>query len=67
MLLGHGDTSGTTLAGVARAIPAEILAYARAAYPQRRSSNANSLSGQNSAGFLEIFANFQRDNLRRHF
>jgi hypothetical protein len=28
-------------AGVARAsIPAEILAYARAAYPQRRSSNA---------------------------
>src|SRR6266446_7602194 len=38
-------------AGVARAsIPAEILAYARAAYPQRRSSNANSLQRQNSAG-----------------
>ena len=37
-------------AGVARAsIPAEILAYARAAYPQRRSSNANSLQSQNLA------------------
>jgi hypothetical protein len=29
--------------GIAGSIPAEILAYARAAYPQRRSSNANSL------------------------
>jgi hypothetical protein len=55
-------------AGVARAsIPAEILAYARAAYPQRRSSNANSLQSQNSAGFRQICAIFQRDNLRRHF
>jgi hypothetical protein len=55
-------------AGVARAsIPAEILAYARAAYPQRRSSNANSLQSQNSAGFPQICAIFQRDNLRRHF
>ena len=55
-------------AGVARAsIPAEILAYARAAYPQRRSSNANSLQSQNSAGFLQICAIFQRDNLCRHF
>jgi hypothetical protein len=47
--------------------PAEILAYARAAYPQRRSSNANSLQGQNSAGFPQICAIFQGDNLRRHF
>src|SRR5205085_8627740 len=55
-------------AGVARAsIPAEILAYARAAYPHRRSSNANSLQSQNSAGFRQICAIFQRDNLRRHF
>jgi len=55
-------------AGVARAsIPAEILAYARAAYPQRRSSNANSLQSQNSAGFLQICAIFQRDILPRHF
>src|SRR5262249_8870367 len=55
-------------AAVARAsIPAEILAYARAAYPQRRSSNANSLQSQNSAGFPQICAIFQRDNLRRHF
>ena len=55
-------------AGVARAsIPAEILAYARAAYPQRRSSNANSLQSQNSAGFRQICAIFQSDNLRRHF
>src|SRR5437588_3635149 len=54
-------------AGVARAsIPAEILAYARAAYPHRRSSNANSLQSQNSAGFRQICAIFQRDNLRRH-
>jgi len=55
-------------AGVARAsIPAEMLAYARAAYPQRRSSNANSLQSQNSAGFLQICAIFQSDNLCRHF
>src|SRR5215831_17666205 len=39
----------------------------RAAYPQRRSSNANSLQSQNSAGFPQICAIFQRDNLRRHF
>jgi putative tryptophan/tyrosine transport system substrate-binding protein len=31
------------------------------------SSNANSLCGQNSAGFLEIYASFQRDILQRHF
>jgi hypothetical protein len=37
--------------GIAGSIPAEILAYRRAAYPQRRSSNANSLQSQNSAGF----------------
>jgi hypothetical protein len=39
---------------------------ARAAYLQRRSSNANSLQSQNSAGFPQICAIFQRD-LRRHF
>src|SRR4029450_8770970 len=33
----------------------------RAAFRQRRSSNANSLCGQNSAGFLEISALLQRD------
>src|SRR5262249_36921328 len=32
----------------------------------RRSSNANSLCGRNSAGSLEICATFQRDILRRH-
>src|SRR5262249_53337791 len=31
----------------------------------RRSSNANSLQSQNSAGFPQICAIFQRDNLRR--
>jgi hypothetical protein len=40
---------------------------ARTAKRLRRGSNANSLRGQNSAGFLEICAAFQRDNLRRHF
>jgi hypothetical protein len=40
---------------------------ARAAFPQRRSSNANSLSGQNPAGSPQICAIFQRDNLQRHF
>src|SRR5205823_7235950 len=34
---------------------------------QRRSSNANSLQSRNSAGFPQIRAIFQRDNLRRHF
>jgi hypothetical protein len=33
----------------------------------RRSSNANRLCGRNSAGFRQICAIFQRDNLRRHF
>src|SRR5262249_32606057 len=36
---------------------------ARAAYHWRRSSNANGLRGQNSAGFPQISATFQRDNL----
>jgi len=55
-------------AGVARAsIPAEILAYARAAYPQRRSWNENNLCGRNSARSAEICAIFQRDILPRHF
>jgi len=39
----------------------------QAAYPQRRSSNANSLEGQKSAGFPQICVMFQRNNLRRHF
>src|SRR5262249_24035396 len=39
----------------------------RAAYPQRRSSNASGLPGRNSARMLGIRASFQRDNLRRHF
>jgi hypothetical protein len=45
--------------------PAEILALDCASH--RRSSNANSLQGQNSAGFPQICAIFQGDNLRRHF
>jgi hypothetical protein len=40
---------------------------ARAAYRQRRSSNANSLCGGNSAGPQQIYAMFQRDSLCRHF
>ena len=40
---------------------------ARAALPQRRSSNASSLGGQNSAWIPQICATFQGDNLRRHF
>jgi hypothetical protein len=35
--------------------------------PNAESKNANSLGGRNSAGFLEICATFQEDNLRRHF
>ena len=51
------QTLRASSAGVARAsIPAEILAYARAAYPQRRSSNANSLQSQNSTGFPQMHA-----------
>jgi hypothetical protein len=48
-------------------MPAQMLALDRAASAQHRSSNANSLGGQNSAGFPQICATFQRDNLRRHF
>ena len=45
-----------------RLIPAEP---APSCVSPTRSSNANSLCAQNSAGFLEIRAIFQRDNLRR--
>jgi hypothetical protein len=44
-----------------------LRSLVRAAYPRRRSSNANGLRGQNSAGFPEICGAFQSDNLRRHF
>jgi hypothetical protein len=44
-----------------------IAELARIAAIGGRSSNGNGLRGQNSAGFLEIYATFQRDNLRRHF
>src|SRR5262249_25057902 len=39
--------------------PAEILALGPSCASHRRSSNANSLGGQNSAGSLEICATFQ--------
>ena len=45
--------------GIAGSFPAEILAYARAAYPQRRSSNANSLQSQNSAGYRQSVRSFK--------
>jgi hypothetical protein len=38
----------------------------KSGFSRRRSSNANSLSGQNSAGSRQIYATFQSDNLRRH-
>jgi hypothetical protein len=47
--------------------PAEILALGPELRLPPRSSNANSLQGQNSAGFPQICAIFQGDNLRRHF
>src|SRR5215475_5714936 len=48
---GKGSAENRAAIPARASIPAEILAYARAAYPQRRSSNANSLQSQNSAGF----------------
>ena len=45
--------------------PAEILALGPSCASHRRSSNANSLCGRNSAGSPEICATFQRDILRR--
>jgi hypothetical protein len=65
--LGSWETVRARLVSPAQASLPRSLAYARAAYPQRRSSNANSLQSQNSAGFPQICAIFQRDNLRRHF
>jgi len=47
--------------------PAEILALGPSCASHRRSSNANSLGGQNLAGSPEICATFQRDILPRHF
>ena len=45
----------------------ETIVRARAACPQRRSSNASSLGGQDSAWVPQLCATFQGDNLRRHF
>jgi transposase len=36
-------------------------------YLRRLTSSADRLRGQNSAGSSQIYATFQRDNLRRHF
>src|SRR5262245_14031799 len=47
--------------------PAEILALGPSCASYRRSSDANSLCGRNSAGSPEICATFQRDILPRHF
>ena len=47
------------LVSPAQASLAEILAYARAAYPQRRSSNANSLQSQNSADHRKSVRSFK--------
>jgi hypothetical protein len=47
--------------------PAEILALGPSCASHRRSSNANSLCGRNSARSPEICATLQRDNLQRHF
>ena len=44
-----------------------VLALGPSCAPLRRSSNANSLCGGNSAGSPKICATFQRDILRRHF
>jgi len=46
--------------------PAEILALGPSCASHRRSLNANSLGGRNSAGSTQIYATLQRDILRRH-
>src|SRR5215510_6319401 len=46
---------------------AEILKLGPSCASRRRSSNANSLCGRNSARSPEICATFQRDILPRHF
>jgi hypothetical protein len=51
--IANAAATSQRLSNIRVSIPAEILAYARAAYPQRRSSNANSLQSQNSAGFRQ--------------
>src|SRR5262249_13689064 len=56
-----------SMTNVCARTPAGCWHWARAAYPRRRSSNANGLCGQNSAWILGIRASFQRDNLRRRF
>jgi len=55
------------IAAIKRKHPAQILALGPSCASQRRSSNAHSLCGRNSAGSPEICATFERDILRRHF
>src|SRR5258708_34924240 len=43
-------------------MPAQMLALDRAASAQHRTSNANSLGGQNSAGFPQICATYRGRN-----
>ena len=61
------DTRMHLDAACQRKHPAEILALGPSCAFHRRSSNANSLFGRNSAGSPEIRATFQRDILARHF
>jgi hypothetical protein len=65
--IANAPATSQRLSNIRVSIPAEILAYARAAYPQRRSSNANSLQSQTSAGLRQICAIFQRESLPRLF
>jgi hypothetical protein len=47
--------------------PAGCWHRVRAAYATAAAQTRMGLCGQSSAGFLQIYATFQRDNLRRHF
>jgi hypothetical protein len=67
-------SDGSSMTNVRARTPAEVLARGRAASPGRRSSNANSLCGQNSAGsgqserpfkgiFCDDVSEFESDHL----
>src|SRR6266516_7930821 len=65
--LGSWESARARLVSPAQASPPRSWPTPELRIPKRRSSNANCLQSQNSAGFPQICAIFQRDNLQRHF
>src|SRR5262245_54696773 len=63
---GKGSAENRAAIPASASILPRILALGPNCASHRRSLNANSLGGSNSAGSTQIYATLQRDILRRH-